>query len=99
MLSIRPSRQSARPLASSARVGLASLEFVISMPLIVSMALLIFAVARGGLGKAEVAIRASEPGPPRRDADGAPTLRMATAQANAAAIEKTASKAVQLAPP
>ena len=28
-----------------------------SMPLIVSMALLIFAVARGGLGKAEVAIR------------------------------------------
>ncbi len=29
-----------------------------SMPLIVSMALLIFAVARGGLGKAEVAIRA-----------------------------------------
>lgn len=99
MISLRPSHPSARFLAPPARRGLASLELVLSLPLIVSMALLIFAVGRAGLGKTEVAVRArSEAWSARRDATGAPALRMATAQADAAAVEKTASKTVPLAP-
>jgi hypothetical protein len=82
-----------------ARRGLASLEFVMSMPLIVSMALLVFAAGRAGLGKTEVAVRARrEAWSARRESSGAPALRVATGRATAAAVEQTASKAVELAP-